>query len=249
MTRTVDRGLTLLAMYYRARGIRISFLRRATFLPPERIWWQSRFHPLVFPLEEGVKWDFLSIFLEDAYLLRSSERSTSRILDIGGNVGFFSVAARLRFPGACIHSYEPNPRVFGQYLRNQATEFGFTAWPEAVGGKCGFVELSFAHGTDTNLAVTVDATDGPIPKISLAEAVERIGGSVDLLKLDCEGAEWEMFLSPEPWQLIKRVTMEYHLFNGESHDAIHSALTGLGYRILKWKFFPECHYGHICAAR
>ena len=52
--------------------------------------------------------DFLSIFLDDDYYLERQNKEVSSVLDIGANLGFFSIAARNAFPNATIHSYEPN---------------------------------------------------------------------------------------------------------------------------------------------
>lgn len=49
-------------------------------------------------------------------------------------------------------------------------------------------------------------------QVPLAEVVERLGGRIDLAKIDCEGAEWEMFQAAEPWRRIADVRMEYHLW-------------------------------------
>ncbi len=61
-----------------------------------------------------------------------------------------------------------------------------------------------------------------------------MGGSVDLLKLDCEGAEWEIFKSAECWKSIRNVRMEYHLFHGETVEQVVESLSNLGFRVIHW---------------
>ena len=63
---------------------------------------------LSFPDEVGVVNDFLSIFLDDDYRLDRVKWPVGTVLDIGANLGFFSIAARNAFPEATIHAYEPN---------------------------------------------------------------------------------------------------------------------------------------------
>src|SRR5580704_11983014 len=94
-----------------ARRFHVQFHRRASFRPPDEMVINGRRIYLRFPSEEGVKWDFLAVFLEDAYGLSSCRSQVRTILDIGGNVGFFSVAAKHFFPHAVVHTYEPNPRA------------------------------------------------------------------------------------------------------------------------------------------
>jgi FkbM family methyltransferase len=205
-------------------------------------------HSLSFPDEEGVKWDFLSVVMEDVYGLKKSGRSLRNILDVGSNVGFFAAAARAHFPNALIHAYEPNPSI-RTHIENQAKEFGFKYFGEAVGGHAGSVEMSFQAGSDINLGRVDEGKGGTITKIPLETAVERMGGAIDLIKMDCEGSEWEMFRESGCWPQIAAVTMEYHLFKGERHADVKRTVESLGYAIDHWTFAPDCHYGHLRASR
>jgi hypothetical protein len=72
--------------------------------------------------------------------------------------------------------------------------------------------------------------------------VERLGGSVDLLKLDCEGAEWEIFDDLEPFKAVGMVRMEYHLTRPDrSLGWMIDRLTGAGFRLLRLQ--PNQGYG------
>ena len=64
------------------------------------------------------------------------ECQINNILDVGANIGLFSVAAKIHFPQACIHAYEPNLDV-KKYLDHQASTFGFKAIYEAIGKTSG----------------------------------------------------------------------------------------------------------------
>src|ERR1700722_3209016 len=137
-----NRFLHLLKMARNARRFGVRFCRRATFSPPSELLVNRQLVRLQFPLEEGVKWDFLSVFLEDTYGLGSCGVPIRTILDIGGNVGFFSVAAKHYFPRAVVHSYEPNPVAF-EYAAAQSRQCNFKLFAEAVGGHRGRVSLDF----------------------------------------------------------------------------------------------------------
>ena len=57
--------------------------------------------------------NFLRKYLFDEYFLRKICRDRiSKIVDVGANVGFFSLTARSFFPLAKIHAYEPSKSNF-----------------------------------------------------------------------------------------------------------------------------------------
>lgn len=233
-------------MHRNAKFLGVPFYRRASFLPPHSVIINGQAVELLFLDEEGTKWDFISIFLEDIYGLKTTRGDIRSILDIGGNMGFFSVAARNQFPHSKIHCYEPNRDLF-KFVTVQARTNNFGFFPEAVGGHCGSVSMDFSAGGDSNLGRTIDDASGPVPKISLDDAVERLGGSVDLLKLDCEGAEWEMFREGRCWAAISALRMEYHLFNGETHQFLRETLRSIGFTLQSHQFSERSHYGHVHA--
>lgn len=76
-------------------------------------------------------------------------------------------------------------------------------------------------------------------------ALDRLGGSADLMKLDCEGAEWEMFEDRESWSRVRFVTMEYHIGPGEGHDKIVSALHAIAFQIRRHR--PVTTFGLVLA--
>jgi hypothetical protein len=60
--------------------------------------------------------------------------------------------------------------------------------------------------------------EGDIPQISFRQAVMRLGESVDLVKLDCEGAEWDILRDAPVWNSVKNIAMEYHLWPDSDHS-------------------------------
>jgi FkbM family methyltransferase len=170
--------------------------------------------------------------------------SVRTILDVGANLGFFSMAARSHYPQATIHAYEPNPRIL-PFLKANTSELGINIYPEAVGGLNGRVSMD--DWGDSNLARTVGDRDGSVSQVSLSIAIERLGGTVDLLKLDCEGAEWGMFAIAEPWPQIQNIRMEYHLFHGETTQDVETNIERLGFKVIHWQ--RDLGFGTVWATR
>jgi FkbM family methyltransferase len=199
------------------------------------------------PNEAGVNADFVTIFLDDCYgLLDVALPQKARVIDIGANIGLFSMAARFRFPDATIHAYEPNPRL-SAFIRSHASQAKFHFFSEAVALRDGHVAL--VDRADSNLATTVDSDSSTIPSVAFPRALERIGGHADLVKIDCEGAEWPLLFDSAVWPSIDNVTLEYHLWaaTGLTHDDVVRRLEQLGFTITS--HVPEETTGTIRAHR
>ncbi|HEX8711233.1 MAG TPA: FkbM family methyltransferase, partial [Terracidiphilus sp.] len=188
--------------------------------------------------------DFITCVLRNSYGLASKLSDIRTIVDVGANAGFFSLAARARYPDAAIHAYEPNPRVH-RILRANTAGFDVDVYPEAVGGRCGRVKL-IDDGPSNQARVLVEEPGEntfEVLQVDLGTVLERAGGRIDLLKLDCEGAEWEILQPGMVWQLIRNIRLEYHLYHGESAERALRMLTDFGYRILR--FEPGHEFGGV----
>src|SRR5689334_23067364 len=58
------------------------------------------------------------IYCDDPYRLAAMPRQLRTVLDVGANVGIFSLLARHFFPYAEIHCYEPDPSILPLLLEN-----------------------------------------------------------------------------------------------------------------------------------
>jgi FkbM family methyltransferase len=195
------------------------------------------------PEESGVRNAFIDILLDDCYGLDSmSEAST--ILDVGANVGLFSLAARIAFPKATIHAYEPNSAL-ESHLSTQAAGAGFRYFLEAVGKEDGRVRLE-VHDDSVQTRSHRDPM-GLVPQIAFRTAVARLGGTVTLVKLDCEGAEWDLLGDYGTWHGVQRLVMEYHLWSAHTHGEARMLVAALGFTVIKQE--EPSDYGLLLARR
>jgi FkbM family methyltransferase len=242
----VNRLTRLLSRRRRARHFGCTFHRARDFSIPGAITVAGKVISIQSPEENGIRTAFLEILMDDCYgLLRQSIGDIKTMMDIGGNVGFFSLAARDAFPSAIIHCYEPNPRIL-LFLTSHAQSADFRVFSEAVGATSGLVGLS-AHDDSVQVRTEVDAT-GSIPQVPFRTAIERIGGHCDLVKLDCEGAEWQILSDVEGWRNVDHLTMEYHLWDTTyRHEDITGVLTNIGFKVRKQ--IPKSDFGIVWASR
>ena len=184
---------------------------------------------LRYPLERGVETDFVACFIRNDYGLRQRLGEIRTIIDVGANVGFFSIAARGYYPHAAIHAYEPNTRVL-PFLASNTSGLDIRVHPEAIGSCDGFVNI--IDTGPSNLARTQAGNQSGIAMIGLDRAIQRIGGKVDLLKLDCEGAEWDLFHLTECWRHVRNLRMEYHLFHRQVFSQVEESLHKNGFAVI-----------------
>jgi FkbM family methyltransferase len=208
------------------------FIRTRSFKMPARVNVAGTKVHLQYPPEHGVTADFFTCCIRNDYGLGRRLSKVRTIVDIGANVGFFSLAARSCYPQATIHAYEPNRRVI-PFLKSNVESLGVNIYPEAVGAEAGMV--SIVDTGDSNQARTAFDDNGGIPQVNLECAIERLGGAIDLLKLDCEGAEWDLFRSASPWKHVRNIRMEYHLLQRHTVQDVENALSRLGFEAIQWK--------------
>ncbi|HTA43056.1 MAG TPA: FkbM family methyltransferase [Bryobacteraceae bacterium] len=203
----------------------------------------NRTVPIVLPEEERrvQEFELANMVYFDCYGLSRVRRPVSTVLDIGANLGFFALAARRRFPEAKIHSYEPNQDL-EPFLAAHCSAAGADYFVEAVGASPGRVNLD--RHQSTLHTVARESEDGSTPQVAFADAVARLG-TVDLVKLDCEGAEWDIFSDPRPWANVRHLAMEYHLWARPSLsvDHLRHHLSALGFSEIVIEPDPAGNWG------
>jgi FkbM family methyltransferase len=179
-------------------------------------------------------YEFTEICLNDCYRLADLKKrlpAIKTVVDIGANRGLFTLAARQNFPGATITCYEPN-RELESILNFNAAALEATVFYEAVTKEHCTVTLDI---TSSDLHTRArPATGGQIPGTAFKTLVARAGGKIDILKMDCEGAEWDLLEDTASWANIHAITMEYHLWAkpGSTAGTVTGILNSLGFTII-----------------
>ncbi len=123
------------------------------------------------------------------------------VIDVGANVGLYSVLASRRISGAgVLHAFEPNARVYGllqQNLAMRASGCNVVLHREAVGSRPGTVRFSctadsaYSGVIRTNRSALIREEEVRLESIDNLVAVHSLA-KVDLLKVDVEGYEPEV---------------------------------------------------------
>lgn len=151
-----------------------------------------------------------------------SPSPTPTIVDAGAHIGLSTVFFLEQYPQAQIYALEPHPKnyaclertIFENNLTN-VTAVHAALWHEHT-------QLALHADTRYDWWSTTSITPGSWQRTqptssfhveirTLADVLDAVGGTVDLLKLDIEGAESNVLFSAEK-QLkhIKQIRMEHH---------------------------------------
>lgn len=162
------------------------------------------------------------------------------VIDIGGHLGFFSLYASLLNPTVPIYSFEPHVGNFGllkQNLKDNRVR-NVTAKNLAVSNVIAEVDLLISkEDLNHSLVHAIEPTDEMqrVQTITLEKIFDRHRlGQVDLLKIDCEGAEFAI-LEDTPKAVYDRVSnvfLEYHDWvPGKSHRDLIKILSAHGFKV------------------
>jgi FkbM family methyltransferase len=199
------------------------------------------------PNVAGARVPVYEIFAEDAYRfdeLTAGLGDTFGVLDIGAQIGCFSVGLAAHSKGARINAYEASPRsaevASGNVARNGLAD-RVTVHATAISDHAGEITFeddgsgSALNGSegiiaDPNAAKVVEMTTITVPCVTLKDALEA-AGDVALVKIDTEGAEYQIVLGskPEDWAAVQRIVIEYHPAAGHSWTELEAFFTEAGF--------------------
>ena len=176
------------------------------------------------------------VLLGHEYRVYPSDRV---IVDLGANIGVFTLLACKQSPDAVVYAIEPFPENFTRLQKclkvNDLAE-RVHARAYALAGESGAVRFDAdpnipSHSKRISRELDAGASYVTVPSHTLGEFMdlERIE-TIDFLKMDIEGAEYPVILAADAPALrrIKRIGLEYH-FDG--HQKLTDHLETAGFEI------------------
>jgi FkbM family methyltransferase len=159
------------------------------------------------------------VFFRHEYQCVADEEGISLILDCGANIGCTSFYLLHRYPEARVIAVEPDPGNFAMCRRN-LEPFGdrvhlINAGVWSSTGPLRVVRGAFGDGREWSIQVRPALTgeEYDLMATTIAELIARSGfRRVDLLKIDIEAAEKELFaVGTEKWlPHIRHIVIELH---------------------------------------
>src|SRR5688500_6264517 len=214
----------------------------------------TRPYPIKFQVPESLYQVFKEIFMEDFYeadKLMTSLPENPLIIDIGANAGFFNVLLFSKLKTARVFAYEPlasNIELFKKTIEgNEALKNIMLVQAAVTGSAKQSIEL-FTEDTEDNTVVSsvfsgfnkLNKKTNTVPAQSLTSIIEQNNSDkIYLLKLDCEGSEYDIIYNTDS-AILKKVNMmviEVHEIDKERNNlkSLNQYLASLGY---KTRFMP-----------
>jgi len=161
-------------------------------------------HPVWIRIHTTDLWALQQVLIERAYEC-SLAADPKVIIDGGANIGTTSVFYANRYPEARIYAVEPDPSNFRMLQKNRCnypavTPIWGALWKDEQSVKIAPPQ-TFSHW-----GVRVLGEGTQVPSFTVPSLMNRYGlDFVDILKLDVEGAEYEVLCTAPEW--IERVGM------------------------------------------
>lgn len=138
------------------------------------------------------------------------------IIDLGAHVGVWTFALKKKFPECLVKAYEPNPNaakfLYEACILNEVKHVEIHQ--RAVSNSKQIPMHCDPTNTGSNSEFLSRLTDREtIYESCVADCIplsEVVTSEVDLLKVDIEGGEFQIFQDFEKWDLIKSMYIEIH---------------------------------------
>jgi FkbM family methyltransferase len=142
-------------------------------------------------------------------------KTVRTIIDAGAYVGFSAIFFARKYPDAVILAIEPDAENFTQLQRNTRAFPQITPIQAAVWGETKQLSVVDTGGREWGFQ-TVDTTPtrsrSVVPALAMETLVETYGiERVDILKVDIEGAERQVFAHADGWiDRVSSIVIELH---------------------------------------
>lgn len=183
----------------------------------------------------------IEIFLEEEY---GSVPHGAVVIDLGANIGVFTIYAAATAREVRVYAYEPMPEFFAvlnenvRLNRNSESVQAFNcAVASEVGarhldiGDAGFFFPRFVDSASNKNSKTLAVRCTTLAQILKSNHLDH----VDFLKMDCEGAEYEILYSTALSDLkrINEIRMEYHNLDSDTRhvDGLKRFFAENGFRV------------------
>lgn len=157
-------------------------------------------------------YEWVDIFRKNIYHFRS-ETSAPVIVDAGGCIGMSALYFKLIYPASKILVFEPDPNIYAVLAKNVSCFADVQLVNAGLGKTTGDMRFS-PDGSDGGRILPDNSKSVAGSSVKVVRLSEYLNSPVDLLKMNIEGMEGDVFEDIEPkLRLVKQIIFEYHAFH------------------------------------
>ena len=218
---------------------------------------------LTVPSGDGTWCTVVEVFGRDAYRLGHLriDAQAPVFVDIGANIGAFALDVCCRWPDARVMCLEPAPGAFAHLVSNLEAN-GCSARVDAVAAAVTVesgpsIVSFFERPSDSCTSTTVEAfAHAPararghwlrVPAVCLDDVIAGFEKDIDCLKLDVEGAEYDIVTGTrlDTLRRLRHVVVEYHPVPDREFTELVARFAEVGLAWTRWERSPESGRG-VC---
>ena len=192
------------------------------------------------------------VFIHKPYDFKLGEinnKEEINIIDIGAAIGEYSLYAANKYPNSKIYSFEPFPESFDllkeniklNNYNNQIFPFNIAVSDNSKGevlsiSKFGNQDNSTHNPVNGSYKSSIKTSSTTINEIILKNNLDE----VEILKLDCEGAEWKiLFCSDTILNRIRFITLELHNYEDYKPKDLVAFLEKNNFKVNQYSAYLE----------
>jgi FkbM family methyltransferase len=202
---------------------------------------------------------FKEIFVEDFYKIDAIVKNLDAqplIIDIGANRGLFCAMMLSKKPGSKIIAYEPLPENTVQLEKfkvlNADKTKNLQVYQQAVSGTPEKTIKIYTGGADSGAIASIyrdfdsrNSVEIEVAATTLTDILQNLEAPVDILKIDCEGAEYPILYntSKETLQRVTTMLIEVHELDRDNRNvnSLENFLQSNGFSTTTEKFRNDCY--------
>lgn len=131
------------------------------------------------------------------------------IIDCGANIGLSALYFNNKYPNSEIIAFEPHPDIFEILEKNTQNNKNIKCIQSAIWNKEGIIKFNSINSDASS--ITQNINNSKSIEVKTEQLKKYLNKSVDFLKIDIEGAEYEVIMDiKDELKQVKNIFIEYH---------------------------------------